>query len=222
MNQALFKKVKDLTKDSGVSEKYLQEITEELGGDIADDSTDTEAIEKCANRIAKVVSCTQGEATRWAQRSKKGKKTTKSKQSDDDDDDDVDDDDDDDDEPDDDDDEGGRGKGKKKPAKTSKADERIKNLEKELKALKEEREGNKRRSEIDTLMEKHKIPAAYRSTLAKSIGSEDDAEKEITSFKQVLITSGLSEDSGEGAKGKASDKDVESAAEDLLKQIEVK
>lgn len=38
MNKTLFKKVKDLCKDTGLSEKYLTAITEKMGGSIEDDS----------------------------------------------------------------------------------------------------------------------------------------------------------------------------------------
>lgn len=73
MNKKLFLKVKDLCKDTGVSEKCLKAITEKMGGSIEDDSTDEEAIETTANLIADVAKETQSEATRWA--SKKGSKT---------------------------------------------------------------------------------------------------------------------------------------------------
>ena len=112
MNAALFQKVKDLTKDYGVSAKYLKSITEKMGGKIADDSTDTEAIEECANLIAEVVAETQSEATRWAQRNKGGKSKKSGKSAKDDDEEEDDDDEDDDDED---------GKGKKKPKKADKS-----------------------------------------------------------------------------------------------------
>ena len=54
MNKTLFKKVKDLCKDTGLSEKYLTAITEKMGGSIEDDSTDEAEIEKVANQIADV------------------------------------------------------------------------------------------------------------------------------------------------------------------------
>lgn len=66
MNKKLFEKVKDLCKDTGLSEKYLKAITEKLGGSIEDDSTDDAAIETTANLIADVATESQGEATRWA------------------------------------------------------------------------------------------------------------------------------------------------------------
>ncbi len=65
MNKTLFKKVKDLCKDTGLSEKYLTAITEKMGGSIEDDSTDDEAIESTANLIAEVAKESQGEAPRW-------------------------------------------------------------------------------------------------------------------------------------------------------------
>lgn len=213
MNKALFQKVKDLTKDSGVSEKYLKSITEKMGGKIEDDSTDTEAIEECANLIAGVVADTQAEATRWAQKNKGGKKSKKSTKSEEDDEDEEDDE-----ENEEEDDEDG--KGKKKPKK-SKSDDRLKALEEQLAELKAERAGSKRKSEIEQLMEKHKIPEHLRSRLAKSIADDEDAEDVISEYKQQLITNGLSDDN-EGAKGGASAKDVDSAAEDNLKSIEVK
>ena len=40
MNKKLQQKVKDKCKDMGLSEEYLNGITEVLGADIADDSTD--------------------------------------------------------------------------------------------------------------------------------------------------------------------------------------
>ena len=70
MNKTLFKKVKDLCKDTGLSEKYLTAITEKMGGSIEDDSTDDEAIESTANLIAEVAKESQGEATRWANKKK--------------------------------------------------------------------------------------------------------------------------------------------------------
>ena len=212
MNKALFQKVKDLTKDSGVSEKYLKSITEKMGGKIEDDSTDTEAIEECANLIAGVVADTQAEATRWAQKNKGGKKSKKSTKSEEDDEDEEDDEENEEEEDED-------GKGKKKPKK-SKSDDRLKALEEQLAELKAERAGSQRKSEIEQLMEKHKIPEHLRSRLAKSIADDEDAEDVISEYKQQLITNGLSDDN-EGAKGGASAKDVDSAAEDNLKSIEV-
>lgn len=65
MNKKLFAKVKDLCKDTGLSEKYLSAITEKLGGSIEDDSTDEAAITETANLVVEIAKASQGEATRW-------------------------------------------------------------------------------------------------------------------------------------------------------------
>lgn len=218
MNAALFQKVKDLTKDYGVSVKYLKSITEKMGGKIADDSEDTEAIEECANLIAEVVAETQSEATRWAQRNRGGKKSKKSGNSEEEDDEEEDEDDEDEDDEDDEEDEPKRGK--KKSKKGNKSNSRLKKLEEEIAQLKAERAGTQRQSEISALMEKHKIPAHLRTRLAKSIADDEDAEDVISTYKQELITAGLSEEEGGGAKV-ASQEDVNSAADSLLESITV-
>lgn len=72
MNKELFAKVKDKCKDMGLSEKCLTAITEAMGGSVADDSTDTDAIESTANLIVTVATASQSEATRWANKGGKG------------------------------------------------------------------------------------------------------------------------------------------------------
>ena len=74
MNRKLFEKVKTKCTDTGLSEKYLQAITEKMGGSIEDDSTDDEAIETTANLIAEVAKESQGEATRWVNKKSQKKK----------------------------------------------------------------------------------------------------------------------------------------------------
>ena len=65
MNKELFAKVKDKCKDTGLSEKYLTAITEAMGGSVADDSTDNDAIESTANLILSVATARlQGGRTR--------------------------------------------------------------------------------------------------------------------------------------------------------------
>ena len=79
MNKTLFKKVKDLCKDTGLSEKYLTAITEKMGGSIEDDSTDEAEIEKVANQIADVAKESQGEATRWANKKRRNQRSQKNR-----------------------------------------------------------------------------------------------------------------------------------------------
>lgn len=207
MNTALFDKVKKLCKDYGLSEKYLKETTEALGGHISDDSTDTEEIEKVANQVAAIAKHSQAEATRWA-----AKKNAKKKVEDLDDDEGNDDDDDDD--------EGG----KKKPSKKSKSkdenplESRLKALEEQLAAANAEKSKQTRQAEIEAALEKHKIPTYLRKRFAKSIEDDEDVEEVVSAYKQELITNGLDKAETEGAKG-ASAEDTDSAAEDLLKLI---
>lgn len=59
MNKKLFAKVKDLCKDTGLSEKYLSAITEKLGGSIEDDSTDEAAITETANLVVEIAKARQ-------------------------------------------------------------------------------------------------------------------------------------------------------------------
>lgn len=201
MNKALFDKVKNLCKDYGLSEKYLKETTEALGGHISDDSTDTEEIEKVANQVAKIAKHSQAEATRWA-----AKKDTKKKvETEDPDDEDVDDEDEDE-------------TKSKKSKKEDPMEARIKALEEKLAAAEAEKSKHTRQAEIEAALEKHKIPQYLRKRFAKSIEDDENVEEVVSAYKQELITNGLDKDDLEGAKG-ASDKDADSAAEDLLKSI---
>lgn len=197
MNKALFEKVKALSKDTGLSEKYLKAITEKIGGSIEDDSTDEKAIEETANQIADIAKESQGEATRWA-----NKKREESKQE-----------------------EEERKKKEEEERKNNETsnqnDERIKKLEKELEEMRAEREKGKRVKEIAAAMEKHKIPTKFRERLAKSIADDEDIEEAVANIKQDFITDGLMTDGSEGDKV-ASEKQVDEAADDLLKSITVK
>lgn len=214
MNAKLFEKVKSLCKDTGLSEKYLKAITAKLGGSVEDDSTDEAAIEEAANLVAEVAKESQGEATRWANAKGKGKKKP-SKDDDDSDDDHDDDDDSDDDDP-------SRGKGKRKQKKDEDPTEaRLKALEEQLAKYKADEAKGKRSKEISEAFEKHKIPTYLRDRLAKSISDDEDLEEAVSALKQDLITNGLISEGSEGAKA-ASAKQVDEAADDLLKSITVK
>ena len=91
----------------------------------------------------------------------------------------------------------------------------------ELAALKADRAKGERKTLIEGLMETHKIPSYLRSTLAKSIADDEDAEATIKEFAQGLITNGLPTKDSEGTKV-ASEKQVDEAADDLLESITVK
>lgn len=201
MNKKLFLKVKDLCKDTGVSEKCLKAITEKMGGSIEDDSTDEEAIETTANLIAEVAKETQSEATRWA-----NKKPNKSKEEEEEE-------------------EGGNKKpnSKTKPEKEEEDEtaKEIAELKKKVADMEAECSKGERSAAIAKAMATHNIPAKFRDRLAKSISDEDDIEETVKSMKQDFITDGLMTDDSEGSKG-ASEKQVDEAADGLLESITVK
>lgn len=201
MNKKLFLKVKDLCKDTGVSEKCLKAITEKMGGSIEDDSTDEEAIETTANLIADVAKETQSEATRWA-----NKKPNKSKEEEEEE-------------------EGGNKKpnSETKPEKEEEDEtaKEIAELKKKVADMEAERSKGERSAAIAKAMATHNIPAKFRDRLAKSISDEDDIEETVKSMKQDFITDGLMTDDSEGSKG-ASEKQVDEAADGLLESITVK
>lgn len=198
MNKKLFEKVKSLCKDNGLSEKYLSAITEKLGGNVKDDSTDEAEIETAANLIADVAKESQGEAARWVQKNKdkdpdkdsnKDKDPKKDKDKD--------------------------------PKEPSEFEKRLKAMEDELAGYKAKEAKDKRLGEINAALDKHKIPSHLRKRLASSIGDDEDIEEVVASLKQDLITNGLVTESNEGSKA-ASEKQVDEAADSLLESITVK
>lgn len=199
MNKKLFEKVKSLCKDNGLSEKYLSAITEKLGGNVKDDSTDETEIETAANLIADVAKESQGEAARWVQKNKdKDPKDPK--------------------EPKDPKDPKNNGNDPKEPTEFEK---RLKAMEDVIAGYKAKEAKEKRMSEINAALDKHKIPSYLRNRLASSIGDDEDIEDVVASLKQDLITNGLVSDSNEGSKA-ASEKQVDEAADSLLNSITVK
>ena len=211
MNKELFAKVKDKCKDTGLSEKYLTAITEAMGGSVADDSTDNDAIESTANLILSVATASQSEATRWANKAKgtpKPKTTKKDGEEGNGDDKDPNNTD-----PN----KGGNGGGNGNPTES----EAIKKLQEQIDALKAEKNKGERTATINAAFEKHNIPAFLRERLAKSISDDEDVEEAVSALKQDCITNGLMSDSAEGAKA-ASEKQVDEAADALLESITAK
>lgn len=211
MNKELFAKVKDKCKDMGLSEKCLTAIIEAMGGSVADDSTDTDAIESTANLIVSVATASQSEATRWVNKAKgtPKPKTTKKDGEEGNADDDA---------PNNTDpNKGGNGGGNGNPTES----EAIKKLQEEVAALKAEKNKGERTATINAAFEKHNIPAFLRERLAKSISDDEDVEEAVSALKQDCITNGLMSDSAEGAKA-ASEKQVDEAADALLESITAK
>lgn len=211
MNKELFAKVKDKCKDMGLSEKCLTAITEAMGGSVADDSTDTDAIESTANLIVSVATASQSEATRWVNKAKgtpKPKTTKKDGEEGN-----ADDDDPNNTDPN----KGGKGGGNGNPSES----EAIKKLQEQIDALKAEKSKGERTATINAAFEKHNIPAFLRERLAKSISDDEDVEAAVSALKQDCITNGLMSDSADGAKA-ASEKQVDEAADALLESITAK
>lgn len=202
MNKELFAKVKDKCKDTGLSEKYLTAITEAMGGSVADDSTDNDAIESTANLILSVATASQSEATRWANKAKgnpkpkpndgEGEEPNPNNK-----------------------DGNGGGKG------SSEESEAIKKLQQQIDELKAEKSHSERTATINAAFEKHQIPAFLRDRLAKSISDDEDVEEAVSTLKQDCITNGLMSNQADGAKA-ASEKQVDEAADALLESITVK
>ena len=207
MNKELFAKVKDKCKDTGLSEKYLTAITEAMGGSVADDSTDSEAIESTANLIHSVATASQSEATRWANKAKATPKP-KAKPN-----------------------EGNGEEGGEPEPKpnegngggkgSSDESEAIKKLQEQINELKAEKSRGERTAAINAAFEKHGIPSFLRERLAKSISDDEDVEEAVAALKQDCITNGLVSADAEGAKA-ASEKQVDEAADALLESITAK
>lgn len=198
MNKTLFEKVTGMCKDTGLSEKYLQAITEKMGGGIADDSTDSEAIEAYANLISEVAKATQGEATRWvnAKREPKPEPKPEPKNAEDDD--------------------PAPNKGEE-----SEIEKRFKALEEKIAGYEAKEAANRRAKEVSDAMEKHGIPAYLRGRLCKSIADDEDVDAAVAAIKQDLITGGLAPEASGGGKV-ASDEQVEASADSLLESITIK
>ena len=205
MNKELFAKVKDKCKDTGLSEKYLTAITEAMGGSVADDSTDNDAIESAANLILSVATASQSEATRGANKAKGNPKPKPN------------------------DGEGGEGENPNPNNKdgngggkgSSEESEAIKKLQQQIDELKAEKSHSERTATINAAFEKHKIPAFLRDRLAKSISDDEAVEEAVSALKQDCITNGLMSNQADGAKA-ASEKQVDEAADALLESITVK
>lgn len=195
MNKKLFVKVKDLCKDTGLSEKYLTTITEKMGGSIEDDSTDDEAIGNMANQIADIAKETQGEATRWANSKKddKGAKGSKSEEKKEDDD-------------------------KTKSSKEIEND-RLKALEDELASLRGNKAQEERAAAVKAAQTKHGIPEWRMKGLV--VPEDQDPDVYLAGIKQDLITQNLMPADAEGTKA-ANEKATDEFADSLLESITVK
>ncbi len=193
MNKSLFVKVKDLCKDTGLSEKYLKVITEKIGGSIEDDSTDETAIGNMANQIAEIAKETQGEATRWASKKKEDPKNDDDPKKDD--------------------------LNKKENPKDDPSAKKIEDVEKELENMKKQQAAKDREDAVTKALDKHGIPAWRRKGLV--IPENEDPDQFCAGLKQDLITENLLPEDPESVKT-ASEKNVDEASDSLLESILVK
>lgn len=193
MNKSLFVKVKDLCKDTGLSEKYLKVITEKIGGSIEDDSTDETAIGNMANQIAEIAKETQGEATRWASKKKEDPKNDDDPKKDD--------------------------LNKKENPKDDPNAKKIEDVEKELENMKKQQAAKDREDAVTKALDKHGIPAWRRKGLV--IPENEDPDQFCAGLKQDLITENLLPEDPESVKT-ASEKNVDEASDSLLESILVK
>lgn len=207
MNKKLLEKVEALTKDFGVSKKYLNAITEKLGGSIADDSEDKEEIEKVANLIASVSQVSQAEATRWVNESKKKTKENSEEQEE---------------------------QLEEAPTKTqahkkpnenvqkttedSEMKKLVDDLKKELEEMKEAKAQRERQDLITAKLKEYNIPTFIASRL--SFKDDEDIDKAISGLKKELIVSGLLPKDSQVSKEEA-DKILDKASDDLLEMIQV-
>lgn len=194
MNKSLFVKVKDLCKDTGLSEKYLKAITEKMGGSIEDDSTDETAIENLANQIAGIAVETQGEATRWANK-KDSKETKDDKET----------------------------KESKETKETKETEDpnaaKIAALEKELNDMKANQGKAARDASVSAAVKKHNIPEWRMKGVV--VPDDQDPDVYLAAIKQDLITQNLMPADAEGQK-EVTKQAANEAASSLLDSITVK
>lgn len=200
MNKKLFENVKGKCKDTGLSEKYLNTITDKMGGSIADDSTDEAAIEAIANQIADIAKESQGEATRWVNAKKPTdpkpdpKPDPEPKPTD----------------------------PTPKPEDDPKAKE-LAELKTKVAEMEAKQTEGQRNSTIEAAIVKHgltdsKMVGFYRDHFKAY--PEEDIEKYLSDRKQAEITDGLLPQSTEGVKA-ATEAGTDEAAKSMLSSITV-
>lgn len=174
MVKKLTDKVKAKCKDMGLSEKYLDGITEALGAGITEDSTDEE-IDKVVNLVESVAKSSQAEATRWAQNAKdKNPKADEPKPAD--------------------------PPADPKPSDEEPAwfktyreaqEKRIHELEEKEKASAAEKAAAVRKASIDAALDKYRIPEAMRKYVGNVPADVEDVDKFVAEAAQSVVTSQL-------------------------------
>ena len=188
----------------GLSEKFLKDITEALGGGLMEDSTDEE-FNSVVEQIVNIAKHSQGELTRKFQQKDDPKKTKNAKQEGKDDD------------PDD---PSGDGDGK------SEVEKAIENLRKEfrdeLKRDREERTAEKKREErtaaINAAMEKYKIPEKHRRFIQNVPDDVEDVDKYMSEYAQGVVTESLP-DGGDGQRKVPTQKETEETGKGWFRRL---
>lgn len=171
MHKKLFELLKDKCQDMGLSEKAIQEIATAGSDGLTDESSDEDIATK-VNLILPFPKAMQGEGTRWAQKIKEQKQTETDKLT-----------------------------KELEVLVEKKYGKRLEELEKENETLSKEKEFSTRKASIDQLISELKIPAVHAKRLHFPDDlSLDDVKKELTDYKQELITERLmTEDSTDTA-----------------------
>ena len=200
----LFQTVKDKCKDMGLSEKFLKDITEALGGGLTEDSTDEE-VNSVVEQIVTIAKHSQGELTRKFQQKDNPNKTKPTKQESKDDD------------PDD---PSGGGDGK---SEIENAIEKVrKEFQDELKRDREERTAEKKREErtaaINAAMDKYKIPEKHRRFIQNVPDDVEDVDKYMSEYAQGVVTDSLP-DGGDGQRKVPTQKETEETGRSWFKRL---
>ena len=198
MNKKLLKVMSDKCKDMGLTEKAIEDLTVQGSEGLTEESSD-EDIEKAANLLVPFAKLMQSEGTRWAQK-KQPKK-----------------------EPKDGDGEGGKGDDEKRPRwfeeYRTENDKKIKALEDENVALKSEKAKNERQTLISAKAKELGIPEYLMKRY--HIADDADYEKELTEYKQDLVTNKLMPASS-GENTSTIEEAQKTAATSMLDECEVK
>jgi len=198
MNKKLLQFLKGKCKDMGLTEKAITDLATAGSDGLTDESSD-EDIESAANRVIPFAKAMQGEATRWAQSKKQteeekpGEKGGSS---------------------------GGQG-GKFEFPEELKTwqkgiEKQVTDLQSENTQLKAEKAKNERSSSIATKAKELGIPDYLMKRF--HIAEDADFEKELTDYKQDLVTNKLMPEDATGVKS-SSDEAQKQIANSLLEEI---
>lgn len=165
MNKKLLTVLQDKCKDFGLSKTAIEDLCKS-GSEGIQDETSEEDIEKIADSLVPYAKLMQAEVTRKAQKPKPGATTEET---------------------------GEEKKGEEEPEWFKKykteTDKKLADLETENATLKQEKSRTERTALINSTAKKLGIPSALMKHF--TLGDDADVEKELTDFKQELVTEKL-------------------------------